>query len=1142
MVTPVLYVCHSPADTWIIQSLKLFNHKPTLILVVRGAAVVQWSYNSSPTHGSIPGFPHFGTVQEDGGFSRGSPVSNTRVAPHSLPSSSSALKTWLLSCRGCVAVSQVQNEMELRRNERAEETADPRENRPVVYFGTIPNCENPGVTQPGIETRFTLVRVSLDRRMDEVMISLRVLILHKAAEYTSYIQEDLKQGFQNGDKTIMREAMITPGQSSQSRSRPTNSPRTFDLVCVTSLRVFPARLGSESRSAESFGRYRALTTSQFRVSLGLGLSFLLPPPAAALPLENTVPSECTFICGQSVMWQQARQCSGAGTTCRSQHVMQHLLDPKTVPFGDGKYVVVAHAEPPRLCWEQHPLYSLTGSGQRDAVQPLPVRECGVSLEHHSRSCWRWRYLVPGAVSRFIDGKTARQFSALRLEAMRVSMRHVSVAPSAPTLVRLRCAKFLQPGGQLTKQGARVAERLTRSPPTKANWVQSPAGSPDLRKWESCRTMPLVAEFSRGSPFSPAPSLQRRSIFTSITLIGSQDLTSSRDCPRSQLRYYRDKLKGEVACSHLTIHKCCRQPRYSRSPHSRVTPPHFTWLISLEYGPDNDCTSESGKSHAILKEGNPRLATLRSQRQESNSSVDGDVVVTYMTPAATLAGTVANTAGSRKQPAAPQGYQPLPVDPYQGLGAVVAERLDCSPLTKANRIPSRRIFASGIRGGRCRWSGISRFPRPCISALLHSHPHRLSRPRLKSRPKSSLRRIDLKAEYKMEMFKILGVLCNISWKVESLQAKRRLAPRDSAFMPGNRPPQGCQLLPYDRATPHMQHTLLQSIVHHTSRATQVTLEACEHQLLLFTRFYSSCNNSVLRSAAYHTVCIMNPFTSILDYCLHTVKIMGKWPDKCNPSAAYSSANRECNTGSQEPIRLKTRYQSLLQPIGKFTRSHQRNYNDISCLCADLFCVEFNRGILMCFIIASTCNTRNWSSVFPSDSGYTIAMYITLMEVIESERAGKLPYARFPPLALSFYGVSFCLFYLPTLFAAVLLVQATPDVATLLYHVHYSLDIGIASSQESKSRWPPGSRTLAHRMPVRMHAAKDGFTTIRPFDGHSSAGMQGRRKREIPEETRRQAASSGTIPTCESPEVTQLWWEASSLSDWPLQPPTTNQDPS
>ncbi|KAJ8873468.1 hypothetical protein PR048_024286 [Dryococelus australis] len=66
---------------------------------------------------------------------------------------------------------------------------------------------------------------------------------------------------------------------------------------------------------------------------------------------------------------------------------------------------------------------------------------------------------------------------------------------------------------------------------------------------------------------------------------------------------------------------------------------------------------------------------------------------------------------------------------RGEGVVrVTEWLDYSPPTKANRVQSPagslRIFASGNRTGQCCWSvgflGISRFPRPCIPALLHSH--------------------------------------------------------------------------------------------------------------------------------------------------------------------------------------------------------------------------------------------------------------------------------------------------------------------------------------------------------------------------------------------------------------------------------------
>ncbi|KAJ8870120.1 hypothetical protein PR048_029132 [Dryococelus australis] len=54
-------------------------------------------------------------------------------------------------------------------------------------------------------------------------------------------------------------------------------------------------------------------------------------------------------------------------------------------------------------------------------------------------------------------------------------------------------------------------------------VQSPAGSPDFRKWESCRTMPLVGGFLSGISRFPSSLFRRRSIFTSLTLIGSQVL-------------------------------------------------------------------------------------------------------------------------------------------------------------------------------------------------------------------------------------------------------------------------------------------------------------------------------------------------------------------------------------------------------------------------------------------------------------------------------------------------------------------------------------------------------------------------------------------------------------------------------------------
>ncbi|KAJ8878738.1 hypothetical protein PR048_019324 [Dryococelus australis] len=67
------------------------------------------------------------------------------------------------------------------------------------------------------------------------------------------------------------------------------------------------------------------------------------------------------------------------------------------------------------------------------------------------------------------------------------------------------------------------------------------------------------------------------------------------------------------------------------------------------------------------------------------------------------------------------------------------------------------------------------------------------------------------------------------------------------------------------------------------------------------------------------------------------------------------------------------------------------------------------------------------------------------------------------------------------------------------------------------------------------------TLNETLGWSGAGLQGRGKRDYPEETRRQAASSSTIPTCESPGVNppriepgSPWWEESALATAPPLP--------
>ncbi|KAJ8881073.1 hypothetical protein PR048_017546 [Dryococelus australis] len=76
-------------------------------------------------------------------------------------------------------------------------------------------------------------------------------------------------------------------------------------------------------------------------------------------------------------------------------------------------------------------------------------------------------------------------------------------------------------------GAAVAERLAYSPATKANRVQSPAGSLNFCKWESCRTMPLVGGFLGDLPF-PRPFIPAPRHIHLNHPIGSQDLAVQSD--------------------------------------------------------------------------------------------------------------------------------------------------------------------------------------------------------------------------------------------------------------------------------------------------------------------------------------------------------------------------------------------------------------------------------------------------------------------------------------------------------------------------------------------------------------------------------------------------------------------------------------
>ncbi|KAJ8874816.1 hypothetical protein PR048_022705, partial [Dryococelus australis] len=114
---------------------------------------------------------------------------------------------------------------------------------------------------------------------------------------------------------------------------------------------------------------------------------------------------------------------------------------------------------------------------------------------------------------------ARNTEADSITAFRREVTYIDGSHAAPAALFQTSADKPRGETHATRVGCAT---LAPAPPTKTNRVQSPAGSPDFRKWESYRTAAVRRVFSRISRF-PVPSFWRRTIFTSITLIGSQDL-------------------------------------------------------------------------------------------------------------------------------------------------------------------------------------------------------------------------------------------------------------------------------------------------------------------------------------------------------------------------------------------------------------------------------------------------------------------------------------------------------------------------------------------------------------------------------------------------------------------------------------------
>ncbi|KAJ8878043.1 hypothetical protein PR048_022506 [Dryococelus australis] len=160
-------------------------------------------------------------------------------------------------------------------------------------------------------------------------------------------------------------------------------------------------------------------------------------------------------------------------------------------------------------------------------------------------------------------------------------------------------------------GATVAERLARSPPAKANRVHSPAVSADFHKWDSCRMMPLVAGFSRGS-------LLRASQISSL----SHSLQGFNR--KEQRKCYSEVKTGEITCHDG---KGIQQSAFPSRNTSRVlgVAEGRGYVLNEARGDALvECVRQSGSSPPpTLQQGTPRGFSLDRRMKKSDEEHGND---------------------------------------------------------------------------------------------------------------------------------------------------------------------------------------------------------------------------------------------------------------------------------------------------------------------------------------------------------------------------------------------------------------------------------------------------------------------------------------------------------------------------------------
>ncbi|KAJ8867803.1 hypothetical protein PR048_031608 [Dryococelus australis] len=284
-------------------------------------------------------------------------------------------------------------------------------------------------------------------------------------------------------------------------------------------------------------------------------------------------------------------------------------------------------------------------------------------------------------------------------------------------------------------------------------------TPEFHEWLSCRTMPLVGGFSRESPVSPALSFRRSSILTSITLICLQtsllraaqisslihSIVGWNQDNQAEGRAYKRARHVRVAVGAIALPQVdsCEFDSFSLPPIYHHREVHFQEKLQpLEFKRERCVIDDkTARQFSAL-----RVEAMRAFMLMFRSPLElprfqaSDVQKLFKQAAALTSSTFSEGRGGKvvkyraswlRRTALRHAFLThyyVPTLLQLHLGATVAERLTCSPHTKAIRVQppagSLRIFACGNRAGRCRchrgFLGDLSFPPPLHSgATLYS---------------------------------------------------------------------------------------------------------------------------------------------------------------------------------------------------------------------------------------------------------------------------------------------------------------------------------------------------------------------------------------------------------------------------------------